>query len=141
MPAPKSRAGLLGREEFFQSLNFDGLDKIAVKSGFHGAPTVFVTTPAAHSDKEKVVTFRELANSPRRFVAVHARHANVHKRQVRPELCYGGERGQAVISDAHVDAQKREERDETIRDVLIVVDDKNAMRRLRPYGLASLIGC
>ena len=115
VPHPRARRYLL-------RLQSDGVARVTVPRG--GS----ITAAKAFVGRNLGWLEQQLANLARRFIPVHARHANVHKRQLGLEFGDGRKPSYAAVDCSNVAAQFLQEYGENVGDIPIIVDNQNTTR-------------
>src|SRR5436190_2221369 len=97
---PLPAAAAIGNQPLDQ-FRLRRLGQVVVEACVARSALVFVLAPSGQGHKYYFVAER-VADAARRFVAVHQRHADVEKRDVRPELRRQVDGDGSIVRDAHL---------------------------------------
>ena len=119
-------------QQIQQLIVVDRFDEVVIETGFMGPEAVGRLAVAGDGDEDRLLAELLLANFRGHLVAVLARKADVQDDVTGLVLARLGDGRRAVMGGADVVAQEREQLGERPGGVLIVVDDQDPDRRVRP---------
>ena len=100
---------------------------MTVASGFPGFGAIHILSPPGDCDDHGGATPGAFPDPARNFVAVHARHPDVHEHHMRPECLDDIDGPDAVVNGQHFVSLQAQDSRHRARGILVVVDDQDPL--------------